>query len=340
MRPENESASFLFERVFEEASRRWGVLAALGAVVLLGNYGTAVVLGAARSLYDGHGLLGGGLRVGALNFASAGIVPIMLASLWAEARALGWERSSVRRLFEGRTQSVRTDLFYLVLNASNLHVAAGLALTFGLGAYAQFKAEGALAWGLLKGAPWFVQFTGQWFVGSFVFYAVHWLHHTRWLWEIHKVHHAAEEMTMATNFRAHPVTYALRTVCDAFVAGALGVHPLVFISYLAITGVAVVWQHSTADWGLGWLERYVFIGAAAHRLHHSKVERYYTTNLGFFVFWDWLFGTLRSDPAAMTFPIGVDDPLHNRLGPVREMLAVQGVGLRALLRGPADAPPT
>ena len=60
-------------------------------------------------------------------------MPIVLASLWGEARLLGWERSSAKKLFECRTQSVRTDLFYLVLNASNLHIAAGLALTFGLG---------------------------------------------------------------------------------------------------------------------------------------------------------------------------------------------------------------
>lgn len=316
-------------RILEEARRHWGALLALGAVVLAGNWATAAALGAFRSAYHG-GPLAAGLRVHPLDFAAAGTVPIVLASLVVEARALGWERCSLKKLFAGASQSVRTDLFYLVLSCANLHTGLGLVLTLGVGYFFQLRAEGACPWGLLRGAPLALQFLVQWFVGSFIFYAVHWLHHTRFLWEIHKVHHSAEEMTMATNFRAHPMTYALRTIPEAAVAGALGVHPFVVLAYLAVSGTAVVWQHSDADWGLGWLERYVFIGAAGHRLHHSRLERYYTSNLGFFVFWDWLFGTLRSDPAAMTLPIGLDDPRLNRHGPVRELLEFEGFALRAL----------
>ena len=45
------------------------------------------------------------------------------------------------------------------------------------------------------------------------------------------------------------------------------------------------------DWDLPFIEKYVFIGAAGHRLHHSPEMQDQKYNMGYLVLWDWLFGT-------------------------------------------------
>ena len=46
------------------------------------------------------------------------------------------------------------------------------------------------------------------------FYVGHWLvHHVRFLWEFHKVHHSAEVLHPVTAFRAHPMDAVVSTTC-------------------------------------------------------------------------------------------------------------------------------
>ena len=51
-------------------------------------------------------------------------------------------------------------------------------------------------------------------------------------------------------------------------------------------------QHSDMDWDLPLIEKYLFIGARGHRIHHSTADTHQNKNLGYLVLWDWMFGTL------------------------------------------------
>ena len=316
----------------ERARESWRELCAIAAVVVLGNWLTAAVLNMCRTVYRGENPLRTGVHVCALDFSATGIVPIVAISLVVEARILGWEASSLKRLFDCKTTSVRTDLFYLVLNCANLHLLLGFFFSLGAGYWLQLRMQDAFGWKLLKDAPLGAAFIVQWFVGSLVFFAQHRVQHTRFLWEFHKIHHAAEDMDLANNFRSHPLMITMRTVMETLPGAVLGINPGVLLAYSAAAGVIVIWQHSDVDWNLPVLERYVAIGARGHRIHHSRFDRHFSKNMGFFVFWDWLFGTLLVDESARSAPIGILDPLHNRRGAAREMLLVQASGVRTFAR--------
>jgi len=63
------------------------------------------------------------------------------------------------------------------------------------------------------------------------------------------------------------------------------------------------------------------------------LPEHYDKNLGYFVFWDWLFGTLHyprilpSEP-----PIGVSDPLYNHENPAKGLVQIYFHAFRAFFR--------
>jgi sterol desaturase/sphingolipid hydroxylase (fatty acid hydroxylase superfamily) len=80
-------------------------------------------------------------------------------------------------------------------------------------------------------------------------------------------------------------------------------------------------QHTSADWNLPFVEKYLFIGAAGHRIHHSKDPQHYCKNLGHLVLWDWLFGTLHHEPnARVNVGITCDEALVHNSGKLKTEL--------------------
>ena len=147
-------------------------------------------------------------------------------------------------------------------------------------------------------------------------------HRIPYLWEFHRVHHTAEQLSPLTVYRVHPIDSIVfanfLAVSIGVAAGvtdfALGHHTdpfmiagtnLLFLSFLYVT---VHLQHShiwiAAD---GWLGR-VFMSPAHHQLHHSDDPAHHDSNYGScLAVWDWIFGTLvmpqRRRPA-LTFGAG------------------------------------
>ena len=267
-----------------------------------------------------------------LEFAPLGAAPVVTVALLLEARVLGWRDCSLRRLLECRTRSCRTDLGYFILYASGALPVVSFALSLGGGYLLCRLIEAKLGMRLLRDANPALAFGVQFLVGSLVFYIVHWVQHTRFLWEFHKVHHAAEEMDMVNNFRDHPFTHALRLVFEAVPGALLGVSPGVMLAYVFFTGFLVVCQHSNWEWKMPWVERYLFVGASSHFVHHSVERRHYMTNLGYLVLWERLFGTWYPGTDVRRIGLGEEGSLHNRDPLFSEMGKVLVAGLRALLR--------
>lgn len=145
------------------------------------------------------------------------------------------------------------------------------------------------------------------FLRDFTEYALHAMSHkVPALWEIHKVHHSAEVLSLFTSFREHP----LRVIYDGLaVAIVTSVYYGVF-KYLAPSVISLkvmisasllsyvfarllfLFGHYWRPVSFGALDR-IFISPAMHIVHHSTDPRHYDRNFGnAFAIWDWMFGTL------------------------------------------------
>jgi len=145
-------------------------------------------------------------------------------------------------------------------------------------------------------------------VSDFSRFLIHWsMHKVPFLWQFHKVHHAAEVLTPMTLYRIHPLeyfVYKLRSVVVfAVVAGTfyfwfrsaivpwtiLKIHAGIFVFNLL--GANLRHSHIPISFGR-WLE-HLLISPAQHQIHHGQAPQYYDKNFGsMFAFWDWLFGSL------------------------------------------------
>ncbi|MBV9511293.1 MAG: sterol desaturase family protein [Caulobacteraceae bacterium] len=144
------------------------------------------------------------------------------------------------------------------------------------------------------------------------FELAYWVNHAMshkipFLWEFHRVHHTAEQLSPLTNFRVHPVDSLLYLNTSALFTGVVG-GALKYALGRAVAQVSIAGdnlflflalfllihlQHSHV-WiaARGVLGRIV-LSPAHHQLHHSTNPAHFNKNFGGCLsLWDWLFGTL------------------------------------------------
>ena len=145
-------------------------------------------------------------------------------------------------------------------------------------------------------------------VADIGFFVSHYLQHRiRFLWEFHKVHHAAEVLHPLALYRRHPVDAALDLILmgagaglilglsaylfDESVEGVtiLGTNAILFLFHFA--GVHLRHSHIRLSYGPV-LDR-ILICPTLHQIHHGCSPQHVDTNFGgIFSIWDWLAGTL------------------------------------------------
>ena len=158
---------------------------------------------------------------------------------------------------------------------------------------------------------WLIMVTGSLLVFlsyEFGYWTDHFLSHKiPFLWEFHKVHHQAEALSPATNFRVHPVDTMVFSnilcltmgpvngaLCYAFglpfeQASLFGYFTiLTFFAYVVVQlQHSHVWIPFTGIWGK------IFVSPAHHQIHHSSNPIHFDKNMGScLAIFDWLFGTL------------------------------------------------
>jgi sterol desaturase/sphingolipid hydroxylase (fatty acid hydroxylase superfamily) len=132
-------------------------------------------------------------------------------------------------------------------------------------------------------------------------------HKLSFLWQFHQVHHSAESLSLATNFRVHPVdTIVFYNVVALFTGVTAGLLGFVFgkaaapytISgsnvLLLATAVLLTHLHHTHFW-ISFGERWgrVLLSPAHHQIHHSADPAHYDRNFGnSLAIFDRLCGTL------------------------------------------------
>jgi sterol desaturase/sphingolipid hydroxylase (fatty acid hydroxylase superfamily) len=130
---------------------------------------------------------------------------------------------------------------------------------------------------------------------DFSFYVAHVaMHHNRWLWRFHRVHHSDPAVDVTTTIRQHPGEGVIRYASMAACAFAIGATPFAFAVYRLASALVGLFEH--ANLGVpGWLDRSLALLTSfpsVHKVHHSRHVHETDTNYGnLFTIFDRLFGT-------------------------------------------------
>ncbi|BFM06297.1 sterol desaturase family protein [Halioxenophilus aromaticivorans] len=151
-------------------------------------------------------------------------------------------------------------------------------------------------------------------------FALHWaLHRVPGLWHLHKVHHAAENLTPLTLLRVHPLEMALyycRSLAVVSVVGGVFIYCFVgkvmAWDIIGINGFAFLFnalganlRHSPVAIQFGALEKW-FISPAQHQIHHSVQPQHHNVNYGSaLAIWDRWLGSWRSGAEAIDLKFGL-----------------------------------
>jgi sterol desaturase/sphingolipid hydroxylase (fatty acid hydroxylase superfamily) len=141
------------------------------------------------------------------------------------------------------------------------------------------------------------------------------------LWRLHRMHHADLDIDVTTGVRFHPVEILLSLFIKFAVIALFGAPALAVLIFEVLLNATSMFNHSNVRMPVpvDRIVRLLVVTPDMHRVHHSIVRMETNSNFGFnFPWWDRLFGTYRSQPAAghdgMT--IGVEsfrDPAELRL---------------------------
>ena len=203
--------------------------------------------------------------------------------------------------------------------------------------------------------PWVIALCG---LGSLAALdAGYWLAHLAMhripvLWAFHKVHHSAEVMTPATEWRQHPVEFLVFPMVygatsgtvyglagwafgDAAQGQALSVQTLLMALHLATFHHV---RHSHVPIAFTGLWGRILHSPAHHHLHHSSDPAHHDRNLGYLLsVWDWMAGTLvlPTGRDRLTLGLGPDEPGHATvvgayLAPVAEATGQMAAAARRL----------
>ncbi|MCU0831220.1 MAG: sterol desaturase family protein [Rhizobiaceae bacterium] len=131
-----------------------------------------------------------------------------------------------------------------------------------------------------------------------------WLEHVvshkwRWLWRIHRVHHADNGFDLTTALRFHPLEILISMVWKGAVVALLGAPVLAVLIFEIVLNGMAMFNHANLRLprGLDGMLRFAVVTPDMHRIHHSQIMRETDSNYGFnLAIWDRLFGTYTAEP--------------------------------------------
>jgi sterol desaturase/sphingolipid hydroxylase (fatty acid hydroxylase superfamily) len=160
-------------------------------------------------------------------------------------------------------------------------------------------------------------------LGDLTTYIIHYLmHRFEFLWEFHKIHHAATTLNPVTQYRIHPIELLLVNIKETLVFGLvmglfdyLSAHQVTAITYLGINILSFLFlflganlRHSSVKLKyFNWIE-YIFMSPYQHQIHHSNHPEHYDHNMGSkLALWDWMFGTLLRSKQVNKINFGISE---------------------------------
>ncbi|EEX92394.1 Sterol desaturase family protein [Vibrio orientalis CIP 102891 = ATCC 33934] len=126
-------------------------------------------------------------------------------------------------------------------------------------------------------------------------------HRVPFLWRLHRMHHADQDIDVTTGSRFHPIEILLSMWIKIGLILVLGVPPLAVIIFEVVLNASAMFNHSNAYLPLK-LDRILrkwIVTPDMHRVHHSVVTKETHSNFGFCLsVWDRWFNTYRAQPVA------------------------------------------
>ena len=254
-------------------------------------------------------------------YALAANISLFLVAATVEILSVGWQNSSLKRIFSKRSKSTYGDLWCWALSILNVYDLFVLIFSFGF----FYATTSVIVHNIYEihlinfiQSP-ILQFVLVFTISDLKHYLWHYFMHKRPFWELHKYHHSATEFNIVTTTRGHFLEKGFLTLFDVFVFILIGVPPEYFVFIAFGREFYSYLLHADLSWNLGFVGKFILISPKAHKIHHSKNEIHFGKNLGtFFNWWDHLFGTyLDTDE---NIEIGVINSKYNSNGFWRDMV--------------------
>ena len=147
-------------------------------------------------------------------------------------------------------------------------------------------------------------------------------HKSRFLWRLHRVHHADSHMDATTGIRFHPLEILISMGIKMGAVALLGAPAAAVILFEVVLNATSLFNHSNLRIGER-ADRFIrlfIVTPDMHRVHHSVHRDEHDMNYGFSLsLWDRLFGTWRESPrdGHIAMRLGLADypaPLPDGLG--------------------------
>ncbi len=125
-------------------------------------------------------------------------------------------------------------------------------------------------------------------------------HSIPFLWRLHSMHHADQDIDVTTGTRFHPVEIFISMWIKVGAVTLLGAPVWAVVAFEIILNASAMFNHSNAKLPTNldkWLRK-IIVTPDMHRVHHSVIVRETHSNFGFFLsIWDRLFNTYIDQPA-------------------------------------------
>jgi len=163
--------------------------------------------------------------------------------------------------------------------------------------------------------PLYIRIVLYLILADFGHYWIHRLMHTKYVWRVHKWHHAPTYMYWLGGVRATIPQQFLVNIPYVIALPLLDISPWwIGVVLAVVNAIQNDWMHMNVTWRSSWLE-WIFVTPRYHHIHHSTDPRHYLANMAnLFSVWDRLFGTyLNPDRVApqLTFGTGSrDNPIR------------------------------
>ena len=137
------------------------------------------------------------------------------------------------------------------------------------------------------------------------------LHHNRWLWKLHLVHHSDTQVDASTGTRHHPGDILVRESLIFCVIMVFGIAPQWYVLYRIITPFFAYFTHANIALppGLDRMLSLLIVTPNMHKFHHHDARPWTNTNYGNILScWDRLFGTYTyQDPSFVRYGLDTVD---------------------------------
>ena len=124
-------------------------------------------------------------------------------------------------------------------------------------------------------------------------------HSIPFLWRLHRMHHADQDIDVTTGARFHPIEILISMWIKIGAVTLIGAPVWAVVTFEVVLNASAMFNHSNARLPLkldSWLRKLI-VTPDMHRVHHSVIERETHSNFGFFLsIWDRLFGTYIAQP--------------------------------------------